>query len=154
MSTPLTDAPLHVPWVQTVPVTNLRQAPAPLQVPSRPQLATSAFGQRLSVRGFSPVGTKAQIPGEPATLQAMHVSPQRLLQQTPSTQNPLVQLASQPHVAPFAAGAVLLHTPPSGLGLDFPEQPSANAATSTKPSLNKPSRIAATPPQPRSPPRA
>src|SRR4029079_13713782 len=115
MATPLTVAPLQVPWVQTVPVTYLRQAPAPLQVPSRPQLATSDFGQRLSARDFSPAGSEAQIPVEPGTLQAMQVSPQRLLQQTPSTQKPLVQLASQPQVAPLAAGAVLVHTPPPDL---------------------------------------
>ncbi len=70
-------------------------------MPSRPQLETSEIGQVPARRGATPAGTNPQIPGEPGVLQALHVSVQALLQQRPSTQNPLAQSPGQPHASPF-----------------------------------------------------
>jgi hypothetical protein len=84
-----TEAPSHVPALQTVPAACLRQAPAPLQVPSSPQVEASALGQTLAARGGRPLGTNEQVPGDCGVLHALQVSVQAVLQQTPSTQNPL-----------------------------------------------------------------
>ena len=87
--TPMTAAPAHDPGLQIVPATCWRQAPLPSQVPSSPQVDSSLAGQTSGARGARPSGTKAQIPGEPWTLQDRQVPVQAVLQQTPSTQNPL-----------------------------------------------------------------
>jgi hypothetical protein len=99
---PLTAAPSQDPRWQVVPSKNVRQAPAPSHVPSRPQVEGSAAGQTAALRGAPPAGTNAQIPCDPAVLQDLHVSVQALLQQTPSTQNPLAQSPPHPHAAPLA----------------------------------------------------
>jgi hypothetical protein len=99
---PFIAAPSQDPRWQVVPRTKLRQAPAPSHVPSRPQVGGSGAGRPLAVRGAAPAGTKAQIPWEPGVLQDLQVSVQLLLQQTPSTQNPLAQSPPQPQAAPLA----------------------------------------------------
>ncbi len=71
-------------------------------MPSRPQVEGSEAPQTPARRGDSPAGTNAQIPGAPGVLQDLHVSVQALLQQTPSTQNPLAQSPPHPHAAPLA----------------------------------------------------
>ena len=85
--TPTTAPSEQEPAWQIVPARQSRQAPAPSQVPSRPQLDGSAAGHSFAARGTAPAGTKVQIPGEPWTSQAMHVPVQAVLQQTPPTQN-------------------------------------------------------------------
>jgi hypothetical protein len=87
--TPMTAAPEHDPGLQIVPATCWRQAPLPSQVPSSPQLDSSVAGQTSGARGAPPAGTRAQIPGDPCTLQERQVPVQAVLQQTPSTQKPL-----------------------------------------------------------------
>jgi len=62
----------------------------------------------LALRGAPPAGTNAQMPCEPAVLQDLHVSVQALLQQTPSTQNPLAQSPPQPQAAPLAPVILLV----------------------------------------------
>ena len=99
---PLTAGPSQEPRWHIVPRTKLRQAPAPSHVPSRPQVEGSDAGQTLALRGAPPAGTNAQIPWDPALLQDLHVSVQALLQQTPSTQNPLAQSPPHPQAAPLA----------------------------------------------------
>jgi hypothetical protein len=54
-----------------------------------------------AARGATPAGTNPQIPGEPGVLQALQVSVHALLQQTPSTQNPLTQSPPQAQAAPL-----------------------------------------------------
>jgi hypothetical protein len=61
-------------------------------------------------RGATPAATREQTPGAPGVLHALQVSAQAVLQQRPSTQNPLAQSAAHPQAAPFA-----LPAPPSGL---------------------------------------
>jgi hypothetical protein len=95
-------APSQDPRWHIVPRTKVRQAPAPSHVPSRPQVEGSEAGQTPALRGASPAGTNAQIPCDPAVLQDLHVSPQALLQQTPSTQNPLAQSPPHPQATPLA----------------------------------------------------
>lgn len=73
----------------------------PSQVPSSPQLETSDIGQVAGRRGAPPAGTNPQIPGAPGVLQALQVSVQAVLQQTPSTQKPLEQSPAQPHACPL-----------------------------------------------------
>src|SRR3954471_19505783 len=51
---PLTAAPSQAPGAHVVPRTKLRQAPAPSQVPSRPQVDGSEAGQAAAVRGAAP----------------------------------------------------------------------------------------------------
>jgi hypothetical protein len=91
-----------VPAWQTLPITYDRQSPLPSQVPSRPQVATALLGQTSAERGGSPAATKVQVPGAEIVLHDLQVSPQALLQQTPSTQNPLVQSAPHPQAVPLA----------------------------------------------------
>jgi len=88
--------------MHVVPTTKLRQAPAPSHVPSRPQVDGSDAEHTPALRGAPPAGTKAQIPGALALLHDLHVSAQALLQQTPSTQNPLAQSPAHPQAAPLA----------------------------------------------------
>jgi hypothetical protein len=80
----------------------------PSQVPSRPQVETALFEQTSGERGASPAATKLQVPGADVVLHDLQVSVQAVLQQSPSTQNPLVQSALQAHAAPLA-----LLAPPS-----------------------------------------
>jgi hypothetical protein len=53
----------------------------PSQVPSRPQVAGSLFGQTEGERGRSPAATTEQVPGAEVVLQDLHVSVQAVLQQ-------------------------------------------------------------------------
>jgi hypothetical protein len=142
-STLSTDAPSHTPGLQTEPGAYLRHAPAPLQVPSSPQVEISAFGHMPGARGAAPFATKVHVPGADWVLHALHVSPQAVLQQTPSTQNPLTQSPPHPQACPlaFRIPAVPLHAtslcasvPPSGAGTVFPPHPpSATSTTATIP---------------------
>jgi hypothetical protein len=86
--TSLTAAPTQVPGLQTVPAGYFRHCPWPSQVPSSPHAAT---GEAAHAPDFSapPFATNEQIPGALWSLHVLHVSAQALLQQTPSTQNPL-----------------------------------------------------------------
>jgi len=138
--TPTTAPAEQAPALQTVPATWFRQLPLPSHVPSRPQVASSDAGHWFAACGVPPAGTNAQIPGDPWTLQAMHVPVQAVLQQRPSTQNPLRQSPSQlqvspvipaPAPAPLAVEQVCgLSAPPSdGGGLLPPEPPHPSAPT-------------------------
>jgi hypothetical protein len=61
----------------------------PSQVPSSPQVAAVLAGHSEESFGDTPEGMNAQSPRELRKLQALHVSPQAAVQQTPSAQNPL-----------------------------------------------------------------
>jgi hypothetical protein len=133
-----TDAPSHVPALQIVPEPCLRQAPAPLHVPSSPQVEGSDMGQTLGERGGSPLGTNEHVPGDCGVLQALQASPHALLQQRPSTQNPLWQSPAHPHACPLGrrmplvpvqAGAAPA-SPASG-ALGVPPPPQEPSATRT-----------------------
>jgi hypothetical protein len=82
----VTEVPSHVPAAHTVPAGCLRQAPAPLHVPSRPHTVASVLGHIEGVRGAAPLGTKLQTPGAPGALHVTQVPWHEELQQTPSTQ--------------------------------------------------------------------
>src|SRR5262249_49930690 len=120
---PHVPVPLHVPWVvcvpaehdaktQTVPDTYFRHAPAPSQVPSRPQVLTAAAVHSLS--GSAPATMKPQVPSAPAPFFAAEHAWQNpvhvVLQQTPSAQTPLVHSLAAAHARPvaFFAAHVLL----------------------------------------------
>jgi hypothetical protein len=74
----------------------------PSQVPSGPQVEAALFGHTSAVRGGSPAATKLQIPGAAVVPHDLQVSVQALLQQTPSTQNPLLQSAGPVQDVPLA----------------------------------------------------
>jgi hypothetical protein len=107
----------------------------PSQVPSRPQVASPDAAHWPALCGALPAGTNVQVPGDPGTLHPMHVPVQAVLQQTPSTQKPLWQSPSQPHVSPLwalaaplaAVHVVGLSLPPSVLGFLPPDPPHAAA---------------------------
>ncbi len=90
-------------------------------MPSRPQDVAGLCGQTPATVGATPAATNEQTPGAEAVLHDLQVSVQALLQQTPSTQKPLVQSASQPQSAPLVMRAPpsphdLPSGPPSTLG--------------------------------------
>jgi hypothetical protein len=107
---PTTELPWQVPGTQTLPSTNLRQPPAPLQVPSRPQVTGSSATHCPGLRGNSPAGTGLQVPLLLATLHAWQVPLQALLQQTSSTQKPLPHssLQAQPTPSLFLSTGVVV----------------------------------------------
>jgi hypothetical protein len=98
VAAPHTPAPSHtradaavVVLVQTaaahcVPLTCLRQAPAPLQVPSLPHVDAAAAGHCEATSGGAPGAIGEQVPTLPAIEQDMQVPVQALLQQTLLTQ--------------------------------------------------------------------
>ena len=83
------------------------------------------------------------IPGDPCTLQALQVSLQEVLQQTPSAQKPLWQSLLQAQASPFGRAApasamqltVIVSSDPSrpasGRLLDDPPQPTTPSASSS-----------------------
>jgi hypothetical protein len=93
---------------------NCRQAPAPLHVPSRPQVLASLAGHVCGSRGFVPDETKVHVPMAVGAEHVLQVSVQAPLQQTPSTQKLLAHSAAQPHTSPSCLPplASLRHTPP------------------------------------------
>jgi len=93
---------LQVPGWHTVPRVRLRHFPAPSQVPSRPQLLAGSALHWPGSRGFTPAGVIVHVPSEVGSAQVMHMPPHALLQQTPSTQKPLLQSAAQEQVSPLS----------------------------------------------------
>jgi hypothetical protein len=93
--------PVHDPAVQVVPATWRRQAPAPLQKPSRPQLAGALAVHSLP--GSAPAAMGRQSPDWPVRLQAEQRPGQAFSQQTPSTQAPDRQVAPDEQTLPFIA---------------------------------------------------
>jgi hypothetical protein len=95
---PLTVVPEQVPARHTVPAACCWQTPAPLHVPSSPQLDASDFGHSPALAGTSPRATNEHVPIEPASAHDLQVSLQATLQQTPSAQKPLAHSPAQPQV--------------------------------------------------------
>jgi hypothetical protein len=85
----------------------LRQAPAPSQKPSLPQVEAAVAVQ--SLRGLVPGAAGVHCPTVPTAAQVWQVPPQALLQQTPSTQKPLPQSPAATHAVPFVSWGT--HTP-------------------------------------------
>ena len=89
---------------QVVPGPHLRQAPAPSQLPSRPQVVGAEAVQ--SLRASDPDTAGVQVPRVPTPSQVMQVPVQADAQQTPSTQKPLWQSPVEEQVVPFASCAM------------------------------------------------
>jgi hypothetical protein len=90
--------PVHMAALQTVVVPKKRQAPAPLQLPSRPHDIGVA-----AVHWFNrscPVGIGVQVPTLPASAHDMQVVEQAALQHTPCAQNPELQSVPAAQSAP------------------------------------------------------
>jgi len=97
--------PLQVAAAHTVLLTYLRQAPAPLQVPSLPQVDAAAIGHCDATRGAAPAAIGEHVPTLPASEHDTHVPVQAMLQQMLFTQNPDWQ-------SPFVPDG---HDPPIGI---------------------------------------
>ena len=80
--------PLQVAAAHTVLLTYLRQAPAPLQVPSLPQVDAAAIGHCDATRGAAPAAIGEHVPTLPASEHDTHVPVQAMLQQMLFTQFP------------------------------------------------------------------
>jgi hypothetical protein len=77
----------------------LRQAPAPLQVPSKPQVEALAAAHWLAGLGAWPAGIGVQVPMLLVSAHDMQVPAQALLQQTPCAQK------FEAHAEPMVQGA-------------------------------------------------
>ena len=99
----------HVAGAQGVPATQFRQAPAPSQAPSRPQLA-GAEGVQRACGSAAPAAMLLQLPRKPGTLQALQLVQLDDEQHTPSTQLPLSQSVPAPQLAP---SGFFRHTAPA-----------------------------------------
>jgi len=88
--------PVQAAAAQLVPAAYRRQAPAPLQVPSLPQVDAAAIGHCDAVTGALPAAIGVHVPMLVAIAQDMQVPAHMLLQQTPSTQNPDAQSVPTP----------------------------------------------------------
>jgi hypothetical protein len=83
---------------QIVPEAYLRQAPAPSQVPSSPQVAAPESVHCMN--GSWPAGTFAHVPALPVSAQDLQVPVQAAEQQTPCAHTVELHSASLPQVAP------------------------------------------------------
>jgi hypothetical protein len=83
----------------TVPATCLRQAPAPSQKPSSPQVDGSVAEH--SARGSVPASAALHVPRLFVAAQVWQLPVQAVLQQTPSTQKPLAQSAVAAQAVPL-----------------------------------------------------
>jgi hypothetical protein len=129
---PMTAAPWHWPGLHIEPAGKRRQAPAPSQVPSKPQVETSLFVHPLAVRGANPAVIDEHVPTEFCAAHVLHASVQAEPQQTPSAQKPLEHSPGQAHGCPTAflmlaspqvAPSPLGTLPPSGPGPIEPPVP-------------------------------
>src|SRR4051794_37902809 len=77
----------------------------PSQVPSSPQLAGASGEQSPAWRGSAPAARATHVPTAPGATQVWQPPAQAVVQQTPSTQNPLRQDALPVQAAPTVAGA-------------------------------------------------
>ena len=89
---------------QVVPGPHLRHAPAPSQLPSRPQVVGAEAVQ--SLRASDPDTAGVQVPRVPTPAQVMQAPVQAVAQQTPSTQKPLWQPPASVQAVPFVSCAV------------------------------------------------
>jgi hypothetical protein len=96
---------MHAGCAHWVPGMYLRQAPAPSQVPSLPQVDAAAIGHCVATSGAEPAGMGEQVPTLPAIEHDVQVPVQALLQQMLFTQWPEAQVLSCP----------VGHEPPIGI---------------------------------------
>jgi hypothetical protein len=90
----------QVAFAQEVPFAYLWQPPAPSHLPFVPHVAAPWSAQNVLEVGVAPAITGAQPPALPATLQAWHGPQLALVQQTLSTQLPVVHWLPAPQDAP------------------------------------------------------
>src|SRR5437763_146924 len=87
---------LQLAATHCVPMAYFRQAPAPSQVPSLPQVVAAAIGHCDATSGAEPAAIGEHVPTLPEIEHDMHVPVQALLQQTLFTQNPDAQSVFNP----------------------------------------------------------
>jgi hypothetical protein len=97
--------PVQLPGAHSVSAAQLRQAPLPSHMPSRPQLA---MGWELHALSAWPSATATHLPCES---QVLHSSLQALSQQTPSTQLPVPHWPLVLQLAPWASGCGVVSGP-------------------------------------------
>jgi hypothetical protein len=89
-------APVQLAATHCVPLTCLRHAPAPLQVPSLPHVDAAAAGHCDATVGGAPAAIGEHVPTLSFSAHDWHVPVQALLQQMLFTQCPDAQSASSP----------------------------------------------------------
>jgi hypothetical protein len=99
---------MQLATTQTVPWPYWRQAPAPLQLPSVPQLPAPWSAHWVVGTGSWPAAMLVHVPGVPASAHDLHVAVHAVAQQTPCAQMPLAQSVSAAHEAPLGR---LVQTP-------------------------------------------
>jgi hypothetical protein len=114
---------LHEATPQALPAGVDRHAPAPSQVPLKPQGGAAV---QPPCGSMAPVGTGLQRPALPATLQDAHVPQLADEQQTPSTQLPLSHSPPAPQIWPRR---FFPHEPPSQM---LPDAQSASLAQAAR----------------------
>ncbi len=92
--------PVHEPAVQTVPLGQSRQWPAPSHSPSVRQPPAPVAVHWVAGVGALPDGTGEQVPAEPASAHDRQVPVQAVSQQTPCAQNPDTHDAAVVQAAP------------------------------------------------------
>ena len=88
--------PVQLPATHCVPLMYLRQAPAPSQVPSLPQVDAAAIVHCDATSGAEPAAIGVHVPMLVEIEHDMHVPAHAVLQQTLLTQNPDAQSAPMP----------------------------------------------------------
>ena len=73
--------PTQVPAAHCVPVAQKRQAPAPLHIPSSPQVVAAVAAHWVAGVGAVPLATLLHVPWLPAIAHDLHVPVQAWLQQ-------------------------------------------------------------------------
>jgi hypothetical protein len=73
--------PVHDGGMHCVPALYCSQAPAPLHLPSFPQVDVAAIGHWLAAAGACPAAIAVQVPCVPVSAQDMQVAAQPVLQQ-------------------------------------------------------------------------
>lgn len=91
---------MHDPAVQTVPLGQSRQCPAPSQSPSVRQPPAPVSVHWVAGVGALPAGTGEQVPAEPASAHDRQVPVHAVSQQTPWAQNPDTHEAAVVQAAP------------------------------------------------------
>jgi hypothetical protein len=103
---------VQLPATHCVPTAYLRHAPAPLQVPSFPQVVAAAIGHCDATSGASPAAIGEHVPTLPVSEHDMQVPVHALLQHTLLTQKPDAQSLFSPdeHVPPIGILPQLIAT--------------------------------------------
>ena len=99
--------PTQVPAAHCVPAAQNRQAPAPLHMPSSPQVVDVVPAHWVAGVGAVPLATLLHVPTLPVIAHDLHVPVQAVMQHRPCAQIFELHSASAPQIAPIGFGPQL-----------------------------------------------